>query len=794
MKLSIYKKVLLFLSILVLSNCSAKETSIKDLINPITLVSGVQDSFYVSDLFYSDNYDINFKENNNFEELKYDKSNGYLYLTPKEDFEGFSFINFTHKGEEFQIIVKSRKIQKASFSFTPEKEYKFISLFGSFNNWNRENLEMKDADGNGTYEITIPIEPGTYEYKFFADGEEIVDQNNPNSISNGMGSYNSILKIEEIEKPKTYLHIKELNGDKLELYFETEDFTTELNSDNIFVLYQNKKHSDFEIKGKTISVSLPDLENGIKNLRAAVSVNGNTTNIQQIVFVNGQPADKPTNKNWFDANIYSLMIDRFNDGDTTINAPIQFDSLEWKANYMGGDLEGIIQKLNDGYFTELGVNTIWISPVYDNPNEPFKEYPPPHRYYSGYHGYWPISATEVEEKFGTMDKLKELVATAHNNNIKILLDFVSNHVHEQHPFFVNNRNWFGQLELPDGTLNLRRWDDYRLTTWFEPYLPSFDYPSSPEALKAMVDNAVWWLKETGADGFRHDAVKHVPNEFWRALTKEIKEKIEIPMNVKVYQIGETFGDYDLVSSYVNNGQLSSQFNFNLYNVAQAVFINQNDSFSSLDLEIKKNFDVYGPIHYMGNIMDSHDKNRYMAYADGDLRLEQWSAIEEGWNNPPQVDNPSSYKKGELYYAYMFSIPGLPVIYYGSEFGMTGASDPDNRRMMKFGDELSEDEKEMLKNVRSISNLRLENSALRYGDFYTLYADENIYTYIRSDVNQRIVVILNKSENQQKVDLTLPEFYNTQMLRDLFSGQTYSVERNNVSVIMDGISYKYLVLE
>jgi glycosidase len=143
---------------------------------------------------------------------------------------------------------------------------------------------------------------------------------------------------------------------------------------------------------------------------------------------------------------------------------------------------------------------------------------------------------------------------------------------------------------------------------------------------------------------------------------------------------------------------------------------------------------------------------------------------------------------------MFSIPGLPVIYYGSEFGMTGASDPDNRRMMKFGNELSEDEKEMLKNVRSISNLRLENSALRYGDFYTLYADENIYAYIRSDVNQRVVVILNKSENQQKVDLSLPEFYDIQMLKDLFSGQTYSVERNNVSVIMDGISYKYLVLE
>ena len=143
---------------------------------------------------------------------------------------------------------------------------------------------------------------------------------------------------------------------------------------------------------------------------------------------------------------------------------------------------------------------------------------------------------------------------------------------------------------------------------------------------------------------------------------------------------------------------------------------------------------------------------------------------------------------------MFSIPGLPVVYYGSEFGMTGASDPDNRRMMRFDDQLSLNEKNMLKNVREISKLRAENSALRYGDFYTLIADENVYAYSRSDANQRVIVILNKSENQQKVSFKLPEFYNAVYLEDLATGNKYPVERDNFSVIMDGISYKYFVID
>ena len=85
--------------------------------------------------------------------------------------------------------------------------------------------------------------------------------------------------------------------------------------------------------------------------------------------------------------------------------------------------------------------------------------------------------------------LRETVAEAHAQGLRVLLDFVANHVHEAHPYFRDHRDWFGTLDLPDGSLNLRRWDDYRLTTWFEPYLPSFDYEASPEAVEQMTADA-----------------------------------------------------------------------------------------------------------------------------------------------------------------------------------------------------------------------------------------------------------------------------------------------------------------
>jgi glycosidase len=488
------------------------------------------------------------------------------------------------------------------------------------------------------------------------------------------------------------------------------------------------------------------------------------------------------------------MIDRFNNGDTSNDHPVQHDSLFTPANYQGGDLKGIINKIEEGYFTKLGVNTFWISPIVDNTNNAYREYPAPHRYYTGYHGYWPVSSTKVEEKFGNMDAARELVESAHANDINILWDFISNHIHQEHPFWKEHRNWFGELDLPNGRKNLRLWDEYRLTTWFEPYMPSFDYSGSIDALEFMTDNALWWLTVTGADGYRHDAVKHVPNEFWRMLTQKTKSRIEIPLNKKLYQIGETFGGIDLINSYVNNGQLNAQFNFNLYDVAIPTFLDEGASFKLLDYQMQKSFQVFGYNNLMGNIMDSHDKIRYMSYADGDLEINDGRAKEIGWTNPPQVDNPTSYEKLKLHLAYILTIPGIPIIYYGDEFGMTGAADPDNRRMMKFDNQLSEIEKQTMEDVSNLIHIRKNHPALRYGDFLTLQADENIYAYLRSDMNERILTILNKNSNEKKTKLPLPEIYKLKVAENLLTGDTIEIKNNKIELSVRGISYIILKLK
>lgn len=270
----------------------------------------------------------------------------------------------------------------------------------------------------------------------------------------------------------------------------------------------------------------------------------------------------------------------------------------------------------------------------------------------------------------------------------------------------------------------------------------------------------------------------------RKLNSEVKPDRDLP----IYQIGETFGSYELISSYVNNRQLHSQFNFNLYDVALPSFIRKDGTFAALDNEMKRTFDVYGSQHLMGNVMDSHDKNRFMAFADGDLDASEWSAIEVGWNNPPEVDDPANYKKLILYMAYMNTIPGLPVIYYGSEFGMTGASDPDNRRMMRFNDDLTKWEKGTLEKVKKVINIRKEHSALRYGDFYTLQADKNIYAYVRSDMNERLLVVLNKNDNKKSFSLQLPKQFNAGSITNLSNSQNVPLDNNKVDLIVGGMEW------
>ncbi len=210
--------------------------------------------------------------------------------------------------------------------------------------------------------------------------------------------------------------------------------------------------------------------------------------------------------------------------------------------------------------------------------------------------------------------------------------------------------------------------------------------------------------------------------------------------------------------------------------------------------MKKTLSVFGYYHLMGNIMDSHDKVRFMAYADGKVKNQGVDTREMAWNNPPTVDHPSSYQKAELYLAYMYTIPGIPVLYYGSEFGMTGADDPDNRRMMRFGNSLSSFEQAMLQQTRKIIRMRNEHPALRYGDFLTIRADEAFYAYLRSDMNERLLIVLNKTLTNKEIEFDLPSAYHATELVDVNSGEKISVRNNHSKVIIPSIGWRVFTVQ
>ena len=570
--------------------------------------------------------------------------------------------------------------------------------------------------------------------------------------------------------------------------------STPVTPEDIIVLLDNTKLAVPLVIGESNTFALridkKDLK-GSQLLRVAANLQGSASHFVNCRLSDGAPLSGDTFTNWQDAILYAIMIDRFNDGDSSINAPVLHPQLSTKANFQGGDLQGILDKMREGYFSSLGVNVLWISPVNKNTPKAQREWPAPHRYYSAYHGYWPIDPQEVDPRFGTMALLKELVAEAHSRDMRVLLDFVANHVHEDHPYFRGNRGWFGELDLADGQQNIRLWDEHRLTTWFEPFLPSFDYQGSERALETMTDNALWWLEETGVDGFRHDAVKHIPNAFWRTLTRKIKSR---GLDRRIFQIGETFGSYSLIQSYVNNGQLDAQFNFNLFYTARATFLDPAADFKHLASEMKKTASVYGSNHLMGNLIDSHDQIRFIALADKDLTLQSENGKELGWTNPPQVDDTLSYRRQRLFQSFILTIPGTPVVYYGNEIGLSGADDPDNRRMMRFGEELSGAERRMLGRVRKIVQLRRQHSALRYGDLQVLSTDADCIAYLRSDFNERILVILNKSGNKQARALSLPSFYDIRSATNLLTSANYTVENNLLQIEVPPVSATFLQLQ
>jgi glycosidase len=351
--------------------------------------------------------------------------------------------------------------------------------------------------------------------------------------------------------------------------------------------------------------------------------------------------------------------------------------------------------------------------------------------------------------------MQELISEAHKQNINVILDYVAHHVHQEHPLVKLKPEWFTPLYLPDGTINTERWDDQRLTTWFDVFMPTLDL-RKPEVVNPMTDTALYWLKNYELDGFRHDASKHIDLLFWRTLSKKIKSEINRP----IYQIGETYGSRELVNSYVNTGMLDGQFDFNVYDDAVNTFARDEVPFSRLSSSVTESMSWFGDHHLMGNITGNQDRARFISYADGSVRFDE-DAKRAGWKRKIEIKDTIGYTKLQSLTAFMMTIPGVPVIYYGDEIGDPGGNDPDNRRMMRF-EKLSPLENKTKEIAQKLVALRKNSMALLYGDFQWLRVEDQLMVYKRSYFGNQVIVAFNKSAQPKEIELgKLPSKARTQ---------------------------------
>jgi glycosidase len=630
------------------------------------------------------------------------------------------------------------------------------------------------------------LNPGRYAYQIVVDGKWMMDRQNKDSISNGMGGWNSVLNVGKAAHPKRpFIHPSYSNGAVITLESRNEP-------EHWIVMWDNFDITGLlERSGPDWVIRLPDRAKDKPHsvLRVWSWNRYGVSNDVMVPVKYGHavtsPKDVVRSDKWA-MNIYFLMPDRFFDAKNDNNRPVKDPAIAPRANYLGGDLAGITEKIKSGYFKQLGVNTIWISPTVSNPADGYTEYPAPHRKYSGYHGYWPVSCTRTDSRFGSDEEMRELVKTAHANGINILVDFVSNHVHEEHPLFKQHPDWFTSIDLPDGRKNIRLWDEHRLTTWFDTFLPDIDY-SKPEVVNAMSDSALKWFKLYDIDGFRHDATKHVPEAFWRALTLKMKKQQAEP----AYQIGETFGSRELIGSYVSSGMQDAQFDFNLYFDARSSFLNSDEPFEKLNNSLQESFDYYGSHHLMGNISGNHDLPRFISYA-GEAMTMQENDKEAGWSREVKIKNKIGYRKLAQLLAFNATIPGIPVIYYGDEIGMVGAGDPDNRRMMKFNG-LTQEEQKQKEITSKLMQLRNTHLALSCGDMEWLLCKGPLMAYGRYYFGQAAFVFFNKSPESKIIKVKVPEAFKSATLQKHFSSK-WSLNAGYLEVELEPYSFEILTTE
>jgi neopullulanase len=454
--------------------------------------------------------------------------------------------------------------------------------------------------------------------------------------------------------------------------------------------------------------------------------------------------------------IYMLMIDRFSDGDPANNDPAQSRGIYDRNNkfyYHGGDLQGVINRLP--YLKDLGVTAIWLSPWYDNYdglNEiELKEGRPS----TGFHGYNAQDFYAVEEHFGTLTKLRELVEEAHRQGIKIVQDSVVNHTGPYHPWVADQPTptWFNgtrerhlanvfetwALHDPRADPQIKR---ATMEGWFLDFLPDFNQDDE-ETKRYLIQNTLWWIGTTGLDAIREDTWQYVPNSFWRDWMAAIKR--EFP-NVRVF--GEVKDGDPVHVSFFQGGRvrfdgvdsgLDSLLDFPLFYPARHAFAGGKPLKDVARLLAKDT--LYTNPDLLVTLVGSHDDGRFMS-------------------------EPGATVAGlKLAHTFLLTTRGVPQIYYGDEIAMTGADEPTTRQDFPGGFPgdrrnaftragRNDAEQDAFEHTRRVARLRAELEPLRRGALVTLRAAEQQYAYARVSERGAAVVVFNNDTKPAAIEFNV----------------------------------------
>ncbi len=469
---------------------------------------------------------------------------------------------------------------------------------------------------------------------------------------------------------------------------------------------------------------------------------------------------------WRDAVMYFAMVDRFNNGDPSNDAPVA--GVEGPGNYLGGDFVGLTQKIEEGYFERLGVNTLWLTSPLDNADNanPGAD----GHAYSGYHGYWPKDLTAAESKLGTEAELKKLVDTAHAHGLQVLIDYVMNHVHSDSPTYAAHPDWFWPNDNGHGGNCVCgggcSWDTDRLRCWFDSFLPDFNFQNG-EARRFSVENAVSWAKRIGIDGFRLDAVKHIETSWLTDVRARIQG--EVAWDQKFYMVGETFdGSRDLIRSYVNpDTMLDGQFDFPLRGQILASILRRDGQMGDLAGFLSSNDGFYGPGSVMSTFLGNHDVPRAIELAEDNPLFGAWDGGKDrAWfDQPDQPRSRNPYERLTVAYTLLFALPGIPMLYYGDEVGMAGAGDPDNRRFMQWSN-YTANQTFLRDRIAGLAKARAAHAALRRGTRTQLGVSADALVYKMSTAGDTVFVVLNRGDTPQTaVNLPAGDY------KDLLTGES-----------------------